>query len=80
MIDGSVCVDYFIRFESLLNDLAEVCQKLGIERDISELERFKSRSRVNDRHFSEFYDSEARQIVAEAYAFELDRFGYVLLD
>jgi len=80
MIDGSVCVDYFIRFENLLNDLAEVCQKLGIERDVSELESFKSRSRVNDQHFSEFYDSEARQIVAEAYAFELDRFGYEILD
>ena len=80
MIDGAVCVDYFIRFENLFDDLAAVCRKLEIERDVSELERFKSRSRRDDRHFSEFYDAEARQIVADAYAFELDRFEYELLD
>ena len=76
LIDGAVCVDYFIRYESLLDGLKEVCRKLGIGRDVAELARLKSQSRLADRHFSEFYDEEARRIVAEAYAFELDHFGY----
>jgi hypothetical protein len=80
LIDGSVCVDYFIRFESLLDGLTEVCQRLGIQRDITELERFKSRTRLTDEHFSELYDREARQIVADSYAFELEHFGYRLLE
>jgi hypothetical protein len=58
LIDGSVCVDYFIRHESLLDDLKEVCRRLGIDRDVAELEKFKSQSRPTDRHFSEFYDDE----------------------
>lgn len=78
LIDGSICVDYFIRFETLRDDLAEVCRKLRIERDASELERFKSESRPINKHFSEFYDEEARKIVADSYAFELNYFGYRL--
>jgi hypothetical protein len=80
LIDGSVCVDYFIRFETLFDGLTTVCRKLGIERDAAELGRFKSESRLTDRPFSEFYDREAQGIVAEAYAFELDYFGYRLLE
>jgi len=80
LINGSVCVDYFIRYERLLDDLTEVCQRLRIERDVAKLEKFKSRSRPTHEHFSEFYDREARQIVAESYAFELDHFGYRLLE
>lgn len=80
LIDGSVCVDHFIRFEALPEDLAEVCGRLGIDRDTAELQRFKSQSRLTDKHFSEFYDPEARAIVAESYAFELDYFGYRLLE
>ena len=80
LIDGSVCVDYFIRYECLLDGLKEVCRKLGIKRDPAKLGRFKSRSRLNDKHFSEFYDDEGKRIVAKAYAFELALFGYRLLD
>ncbi len=80
LIDGAVCVDYFIRFEALLEGLAEVCRRLGLERPASELQRFKAQSRQSDRHFSEFYDREAQAIVAEVYAFELERFGYRLLE
>jgi Sulfotransferase family len=76
MIDGTVCVDYFIRFETLREGLGEACQRLGLERDVSELERFKSDTRPANRHFFEFYDDAARAVVAEAYAFELDYFGY----
>lgn len=80
LIDGEVCVDYFIRFEALLEGLAEVCQRLELERPATELQRFKAQSRLSDRHFSEFYDRDAQAIVAEAYAFELDHFGYRLLE
>ena len=80
LIDGSVCVDYFIRYERLLEDLAEVCERLEIERDVAELERFKSQSRLTKKHFSEFYDAEAERIVADAHAFELAHFGYRLLE
>jgi hypothetical protein len=76
VIDGSVCLDYYIRFESLTEGLKEVCQKLAIDRDVAELGRFKSGDRRTDRHFSEFYDEETRKIVAEAFALELDHFGY----
>jgi hypothetical protein len=80
LIDGAVCVDYFIRFESLHDDLMETCRRLKIERGVAELQRLKADSRLTDNHFSEFYDREAQGIVAQSYAFEMDYFGYRLFE
>jgi len=80
VIDGEICMDYFIRYERLSEGVAEVCQRLGIARDVGELQRLKSHARFTDVHFSEFYDREAEEIVRRAYAFELAQFGYSLRD
>jgi hypothetical protein len=34
--------------------VAEVCQRLGIAREVGELQRLKSHARFSDVHFSEF--------------------------
>jgi len=78
VMDGEVCMDFFIRYEHLSDDVAEVCRRLGIERDVNDLPRLKSKIRFSDVHFSEFYDREAESIVAKTYAFELHNFGYRL--
>lgn len=78
VIDGAICMDFMIRYERLAEDVAEVCRRLGIRRDVGELRRLKSQHRFVDVHFSEFYDRNAEAFVARAYAFELDHFGYRL--
>lgn len=80
VIEGAVCVDFFIRYENLGEDVAEVCRRLDIQRDLADMPRLKSQFRFCDAHFSEFYDEEAEAIVARAYAFELEHFGYRLRD
>jgi len=80
LIDGSVCMDFFIRYERLVDDVAEVCRRLRIERDVGELRRLKSTFRFTDVPISEFYDKDTETIVAQAYAFELEYFGYRLRD
>lgn len=80
VIDGKICMDFFIRYERLTEDVGEVCRRLGIRHNVAELPRLKFQYRTSDVHFSEFYDSKTEAIVAQSYAFELDYFGYRLCE
>ena len=42
MIDGQICVDFFIRYESLLDGLEGVCRKVGYPFQPDHLGRYKS--------------------------------------
>jgi len=75
-IDGALCLDYFIRYESLEEGVAEVCRRLGLEIDLTRLPRLKSGFRPNQIPLKAYYDKEVSQLASELYAFELDAFGY----
>ena len=78
LIDGAICVDYFIRFECLLEGIKEVCQFVDVPFEPGRLGSFKGHYRADRRHFSDYYDPEAAHIVEEAFAWELQHFGYTL--
>lgn len=75
-IDGKICLDYFIRYESLLNGIQYVCDRLDLPFEPDRLPDLKRGFRNHGTPVAEFYDNESRAIVAEKYAFELDFFGY----
>jgi hypothetical protein len=80
MIDGKECVDHFIRFENLLDDINHVCDHLSIPFEPAQLPKFKMGFRTSTREIGEYYDQKTIQIVQELFAWELERFGYTLPD
>ncbi len=74
LIEGEMCVDFVIRYESLEQDLAEVCERVGLP-DV-ELPRLKAGLRKAGHHYSEYYDDDSREIVAVRHESDLRVFGY----
>ncbi|MEL7029800.1 MAG: sulfotransferase family 2 domain-containing protein, partial [Pseudomonadota bacterium] len=77
-IDGYVSIDFFIRFENLIEDIAHVCNNLSIEFSEEDLPRLKADRRPQIYHLREFFDDEAQARVSERYAWEISNFGYRL--
>lgn len=75
-IDDAVCIDYFIRFENLQNDLITMIHKLSLSSDISTLKKYKSESRKKNNHFSEYYDQESIKIINRLFGWEIEYFNY----
>jgi hypothetical protein len=67
----SPAVNYVMRFERLQEDFDEVCRRLGIARG-----PLPHRNRSRRGHYSEYYDSELRDLVAEHHAPDIECFGY----
>ena len=69
---------YFIRYENLKKDIEYVCKKLGLDYDMNNLGKYKNEYRkiLKHKHYTEYYDKETKQIVAERYAYDIKYFGY----
>lgn len=76
MIDGTVCVDYFIRFEDLNKGIKHVCGLLDIPFEPDKILFLKNGFRDRMISFDELYDQETIDIVQKKYSFELDYFSY----
>jgi hypothetical protein len=79
LINGKVAVDYFIRFESLKEDIETVCQKLQLDYDLADLPTLKSEHRDRTIKLKDFYDTPTEKIVRELFKFEIEYFDYDLL-
>lgn len=70
-------MDYIGRFETREKDLDYISNKIGIELDpkfsVKQKEMQRTRSK---KHYTEYYDDETREIVAQKYAQDIERFGY----
>ncbi|MGB4205293.1 MAG: sulfotransferase family 2 domain-containing protein [Bacteroidales bacterium] len=78
-IDGKLCVDDFIRTESILTDLEKICNRLDIPFIPSELPKLKSGFTPSDIVLQDYFDHEADKIVRNDFAFEFETFSYPFL-
>lgn len=78
VIDGSVCVDRFIRYEMLDDDLKDLADHLGLDIAGRDLMHAKGHFRPKGLKFQDYYDKDTAAVVARAFDFELETFGYRL--
>ena len=78
-------LDFVGRFETLQQDFDIVCDKIGIpqqqlphvlSREDHSDNRSPQSSKTDHKHYTEYYDDETREIVAEKYARDIEYFGY----
>ena len=80
LIDGEICVDYFIQFENLQSDIEEICKRLSIEMDEQSIPGFKKNIRNHRIPVCDYYDDETEKIVRQLYAWEFEKFDYRMPD
>lgn len=74
--DGKILVDSILRYESLLDDFSEICEKLRIPFDGDLGFNINSQFRTDRRSYRDVYTDSQIQVVATVYKREIDLLGY----
>lgn len=71
-LHGNVLVDFIGRFESLADDFAAICRRIGLQEP-----RLAHRRKATDRDdYRKYYDDETARLVAERFRRDIELFGY----
>ena len=76
-INKSLCMDIYLKQESLSEDLQSLCERLELPCNLDKLSRPKSGHRPKQATCSALYSEAAKEFVEKKFAFELKNFGYI---
>ena len=68
---ASEYVDMYLRFENLQEDFDIMCDKVGIEK-----RKLPHKNKSERRDYTEYYNDETQQFVADIFAKDIEYFGY----
>jgi len=74
-IDGKVVVDFIGKYETLLEDLKSICNRLEIPFD-GKLTREKGGTRTDKSHYRTHYNEASKKIIEDTFHREIALFGY----
>jgi hypothetical protein len=75
-LDGKICMDCIVKYETLHADLERLCGRLGLPWEPERLPAFKRGIRPKWATAAALYTPRSREIVRTLFAFELGEFGY----
>lgn len=70
--DGEVILDFVGRFEHLARDWSQVSQRIGLAASLPHL----NESGSGRRHYTEYYTSRTRDLIAQRFSVDIEYFGY----
>lgn len=77
LIDGSIILDYIIRYEALHADLSHLIERLSLPLSVDSLQHYKSSGRTRKEHIlSQYFSNEALEVVNKYSNWYFDSFDY----
>lgn len=76
LLNGEPCIDFFVRYETLHDDMRTLCERLGIAWEPDRLPRLKSGIRPEWASAESFYTKRSKALVRRAFGYEFKQFGY----